>query len=137
MKTLFTTAVFFLIINLGFSQNVSVDKVEIKKLAQEITQSSQKQKLTKDQKKLISILKPANNIDKMTDSQILDFEDKLTKFNRMMERKNNGYGGKDGRKSCVSEYDKCMEDHGCQHKGLICLCCIPCSVIYSRCIVGL
>jgi len=37
---------------------------------------------------------------------------------------------------CNAVYDKCMEQSGCEYSS-VCLCCIPCSLKYSRCVLGL
>ncbi len=48
---------------------------------------------------------------------------------------NNGGNGFSGSKNCVAVYDECMKNHGCSDDGWICLCCVPCSIKYSKCIL--
>jgi hypothetical protein len=45
-----------------------------------------------------------------------------------------GGGGYDT--DCNKVYDTCMEQSGCTY-SFLCVCCIPCSLKYSRCVLGL
>lgn len=49
-------------------------------------------------------------------------------------KNDDGPGGYDT--DCNKVYDTCMEQSGCTH-SFFCLCCVPCSIKYSRCVLGL
>jgi hypothetical protein len=38
--------------------------------------------------------------------------------------------------NCVKVYNDCMNNHNCSGSDWFCLCCIPCSIKYSRCVAG-
>ena len=37
---------------------------------------------------------------------------------------------------CMKVYNDCMNDFNCNEDDIVCLCCIPCSVILLRCVAG-
>ncbi|MDI5983826.1 hypothetical protein QLQ85_03405 [Halomonas sp. M4R5S39] len=43
--------------------------------------------------------------------------------------------GASGSKNCVKVYDECIDNHGCDDSGWFCVCCAPCSIKYSKCIL--
>jgi hypothetical protein len=36
---------------------------------------------------------------------------------------------------CKDEYQQCVEDHDCDTSGWVCVCCIPCSLRYIKCMM--
>ena len=47
---------------------------------------------------------------------------------------NQGGGGGSGARSCRQQYDDCINDLNCDDSDLICICCVPCSIAYARCV---
>ncbi|MES2461210.1 MAG: hypothetical protein V4671_11570 [Armatimonadota bacterium] len=77
---------------------------------------------------------------KWSDSEILDFARELGWVKVVMDlqvasRMKNDGGGGGYDEDCNKVYDTCMEQSGCTH-SFICICCIPCSIKYSRCVLG-
>ena len=54
----------------------------------------------------------------------------------LAKQKNDDTGG-DSDPDCSKAYDSCMNASGCVNDSWFCLCCIPCSLKYTRCILGL
>ncbi len=54
----------------------------------------------------------------------------------MTARINNGRGPGAYDTNCNKVYDDCMTESGCTY-SFFCICCIPCSAKYSRCVLGL
>ena len=47
---------------------------------------------------------------------------------------NTGGHGVSGSRNCREVYDECLNNHNCSD-GWVCLCCVPCSIKYSKCII--
>ena len=52
------------------------------------------------------------------------------------QKDDNGGGGGAPEKSCLGKYNDCMNEHNCE-ETTFCICCIPCGIIYGKCVLAL
>jgi hypothetical protein len=51
-------------------------------------------------------------------------------------QRNNG-GGVTPATNCENQYEQCLLEHNCTDHSWVCICCMPCSYQYVRCMAGM
>lgn len=91
--------------------------------------------------RLAELYAKAASASKWSDADLGDFAREMGWVKIIMDlevaarmKNDGGAGGYDT--DCNKVYDTCMEQSGCTY-SFFCICCIPCSAKYTRCVLGL